>query len=116
MSAEFLNTDFEKVSYLEKILTSRATNGDVSDSEYQKLRYELLSNNNIASLLPSWLKPHKSLDLLWGAFGSYPDRRKFLSEEFSPVLNVLEFGHTIEMKKMPEAFPPRIKSSNNKSL
>ena len=66
MSAEFLNTDFEKVSYLEKILTSRATNGDVSDSEYQKLRYELLSNNNIASLLPSWLKPHKSLDLLWG--------------------------------------------------
>ncbi|MCI5168126.1 MAG: hypothetical protein D3903_19070 [Candidatus Electrothrix sp. GM3_4] len=114
MSAEFLDTDFEKVSYLASLLTARATNGKASDQEYEALRYELLSNNDISSLLPDWLKIHRNLDSFWGfiqpKFGSYSDRRKFLSEEFSPVLNVLEFDHTIEMKKKPEVFVPPIGS------
>jgi predicted nucleotide-binding protein len=100
MSIEFLDSDFEKVSYLASLLTSRATGGDALNEEYEALRYELLSNNNVSSLLPDWLKIHRNLDSFWGfiqpKFGSYSDRRKFLSEEFSPVLNLLEFGHTIE--------------------
>ncbi len=106
MSIEFLNTDFEKVSYLASLLTTRATGGDASTSEYEALRYELLSNNNLLSLLPDWLKVHRNLDSFWGfiqpKFGSYADRRKFLSEEFSPALNLLEFGHTVEVKKQSE--------------
>lgn len=66
MSVDFLNTDFEKVSYLVSLLTARATNGSYSDPEYEKLRYELLSNNDIAGMLSIWVKLHRSLDSFWG--------------------------------------------------
>lgn len=109
MSVEFLNTDFEKVSYLASLLTAHATGKDASSTDYEALRYELLSNSSVATLLPDWLKIHRNLDSFWGfiqpKFGSYADRRKFLAEEFSPALNVLEFGHTVEMEKKPEKAP-----------
>lgn len=107
MSIDFLNTDFEKVSYIASLLTSRATGGAASDEEYEALRYELLSNNDISPLLPDWLKVHRNLDSFWGfiqpKFGSYSDRRKYLSEEFSPALTLLEFGHTVDVKNQSEA-------------
>jgi predicted nucleotide-binding protein len=109
MSVEFLNTDFEKVSYLASLLTAHATGKDASSTDYEALRYELLSNSSVATLLPDWLKIHRNLDSFWGfiqpKFGSYADRRKFLAEEFSPAFNVLEFGHTVEMEKKPEKAP-----------
>ncbi len=109
MSIEFLNTDFEKVSYIASLLTAHATGKDASSSDYEKLRYELLSNSSVASLLPDWLKVHRNLDSFWGfiqpKFGTYADRRKFIAEEFSPALNVLEFGHTVEMESKPEVVP-----------
>jgi predicted nucleotide-binding protein len=76
---------------------------DASDSEYKTLRHELLSNPQITNLLPDWLKIHRDLSAFWGfiqpKFGTYADRRKFLAEEFSPVLNILEFGHSVEVEK-----------------
>ncbi|EDM67822.1 hypothetical protein PE36_17695 [Moritella sp. PE36] len=107
MSVEFLDTEFEKVSYLMNILVAKATNGTYSNEEFASLRYELLANDNITSILPKWLKLHRSLDSFWDfikpKFGSYSDRRKFLNEEFSEALNLLEFGHAVEMKKEPKA-------------
>lgn len=119
MSIEFLNTDFEKVSYLASLLTAHATGKDASYSDYEKLRYDLLSNNSISSLLPDWLKIHRNLDSFWGfiqpKFGSYADRRKFLAEEFSPALNVLEFGHTVEMEKRSESFTQSASTASRES-
>jgi predicted nucleotide-binding protein len=109
MSIEFLKSDFEKVSYLASLLTSSATGGDASDPEYKDLRHELLSKPQLIDLLPDWLKIHRDLSSFWGfiqpKFGTYADRRKFLSEEFSPILNVLEFGHTIEAEKQHQSKP-----------
>jgi len=103
MSIQFLNTDFEKVSYLSSLLTSHATGKNASDSEYKTLRHELLSNSEITNLLPSWLKIHRDLGSFWGfiqpKFGAYADRRKFLADEFAEVLNILEFGHSVEVEK-----------------
>ncbi len=115
MSIEFLTTDFEKVSYLASLLTSSATGKDASDPEYKTLRHELLSNSQIANLLPDWLKIHRDLSAFWGfiqpKFGTYADRRKFLAEEFSPVLNVLEFGHAIETEKQQKLKPKTMQAS-----
>ena len=100
MSIEFLDTDFDKVSYLSSLLTARATGGSAENREYEALRYELLQNSDLKSVLPSWLTIHRNLDSFWGfiqpKFGSYADRRRFLSEEFSAALNMLEFGQTVE--------------------
>lgn len=120
MNTEFLNTDFEKASYLASLLTARATGADASSSDYETLRYELLSNNNISTLMPDWLKIHRNLDSFWGfiqpKFSSYADRRKFIAEEFSAVLNVLEFGNTIEMEKQTENFIQPTKKATQEIL
>ncbi len=96
MSIEFLENDFEKVGYLQNTLIAHATGGAAEQSEYDQLRRELLSNSSIASMLPSWLRIHRSLDSFWGfiqpKFASYRERRAFLAEEFEPALNFLEYG------------------------
>jgi len=103
MSLEFIATDFEKVTYLVNLLIAHATGGQASDTEYIKLRSQLLRNPQLKDLLPSWVKTHRNLSSFWPfikeKYGTYADRRKFLNEEFENVLNVLEFGHTVEAEK-----------------
>lgn len=99
MSIEFLESDFDKVSYLVSLLTSRATGLAADSREFEHLRHELLSNPNVSPLLPQWLKQHRNLDTFWGfikqKFGTYAERRTYLSEEFTPVLDTLEFGQPV---------------------
>lgn len=124
MSIEFLNSDFEKVGYLQNMLVAHATGGSAESAEYEALRHELLSNQLIANKLPSWLKIHRNLDSFWGfiqpKFASYRERRAFLAEEFASVLNFLEFGeeyaseknitHSIvETKDIPKTVQPKSK-------
>lgn len=96
MSIEYLENDFDKVHYLANLLTSRATGLASDTSEFELLRHELLSNSKIADLLPSWLKQHRDLDSFWGfiknKYGTYAERRTYISQEFTPVLDYLEFG------------------------
>tara|TARA_B110001469_G_C9607781_1_gene302249 strand:- start:247 stop:1044 length:798 start_codon:yes stop_codon:yes gene_type:complete len=103
MSLEFVTTDFEKVTYLVNLLTARATGEMASNDDYEQLRSGLLQKPELRELLPPWLRTNSNLGSFWpfikGKYGSYADRRKFLSDEFEEVLNVLEFGHTVEFEK-----------------
>ncbi len=96
MSINFLKTDFDKVSYLVNLLTARATGLNADSREFEILLHELLSNSNLAAMLPDWLKQHRNLDSFWGfikpKFSSYAERRTYLSEQFTPLLDSLEFG------------------------
>jgi len=96
MSIEFLESDFDKVSYLQNLLSSRATGQAADDGEFQLLRHELFSNPQIANRLPQWLRHHRTLESFWGyikhEFSTYAERRTFLSKEFTPLLDALEFG------------------------
>lgn len=100
MSIEFLESDFDKVSYLVNLLTARATGLAADDHEFEVLRHELLSKTNLSSMLPSWLRQHRNLDSFWGfiqpKFKTYAERRTFLSEQFTPLLDALEFGQPIQ--------------------
>jgi len=104
LSIEFLENDFDKVSYLVNLLTSRATGLAADSREFETLRHELLSNPRIAPLMPQWLKQHRNLDTFWGfikqKFGTYAERRTYISEEFTPVLDALEFGQSA-----PQSYP-----------
>lgn len=95
MSTEFLRTDFEKVSYLLNMLVAHATGKSAENAEYEDLRRQLLSDSEIADHLPNWIKTHRNLDSFWGfiqpKFRSYAERRTFLSEQFTPLLDALEF-------------------------
>jgi len=98
LSIEYLESDFDKVSYLVNLLTARATGLAADDREFEVLRHELLSNPDLASILPHWLRQHRNLDSFWGfikpKFGTYAERRTYLSEQFTPALDALEFGHS----------------------
>jgi predicted nucleotide-binding protein len=100
LSIEFLETDFDKVSYLVNLLTARATGMPSDSREFEALRRELLKNSNIASHLPQWLRQHRNLDSFWGfikpKFDNYAERRAYLSEQFTEVLDALEFGQPLE--------------------
>lgn len=96
MSIDFLKSDFEKVSYLLNLLVAHATGKPAESSEYEILRHQLLSNPAIADVLPSWVKTHRNLESFWGyiqpKFKSYAERRTYLSEQFTPLLDALEFN------------------------
>ncbi|VVN79834.1 TIR domain-containing protein [Pseudomonas fluorescens] len=96
MSIDFLETDFEKASYLLNLLVAHATGKAADSGEYEKLRHEFLSNPKLNTQLPAWIKLHRNLDSFWGfiqpKFSTYAERRTFLSEQFTPLLDSLEFG------------------------
>jgi predicted nucleotide-binding protein len=98
LSIEFLETDFDKVSYLVNLLTARATGMAADTREFEMLRHELLSNSSVSSLLPQWLRQHRNLDSFWGfikpKFDNYAERRTYLSEQFTLALDTLEFGQS----------------------
>ena len=100
MSIEFLKTDFDKVSYLVNTLTARATGMASDTTEYEVLRRELLGNPTIEPHLPSWVRQHRNLDTFWGfikpKFPTYAERRTYISEQFTPILDALEFGSTFK--------------------
>lgn len=85
-----------RVERVRDILVSRATGGGsyADDSEYRDLRATLRLDPAVGQRMPDWLKQVRNLDEWWGfikpKFGSYAERRTFLSEEFDPVLTYLE--------------------------
>jgi len=105
-------TGFEKVSKIASLLTNQASGHPASNDEYSRLRHELLSNQDISDLLPNWLKTHRNLDSFWGfiqpKYSTYTERRTFLAEEFSPALNSLEFGHSLEVNS--QGYTPSVKT------
>lgn len=109
MSIEFLENDFEKVSYLQNLLVAHATGKPADSLEYVRLRHELLSSGKVAPLLPSWLKLHRNLESFWGfiqpKFSTYAERRTFLSEQFTQALDALEFGQQAPALQLSESEP-----------
>ncbi|MBL8350965.1 MAG: nucleotide-binding protein [Burkholderiaceae bacterium] len=115
MTIEFLKTDFEKVSYLLNLLVAHATGQPADSAEYEALRRDLLTNPRLADELPSWVRTHRDLGSFWGfiqpKFSKYAERRTYLSEQFTPLLDALEFEGVASNQKVPGKFKLENKSS-----
>ena len=103
MSIKFLESHFDKVSYLPNLLSARATGNAADPTEYLQLRHQLLKDSEIGHRLPPFVKQHGSLDSFWTwikqKFPTYAERRDYLSEQFTPLLDLLDLpGY--------EGFPP----------
>ncbi|WP_295994060.1 hypothetical protein [Rugamonas sp.] len=96
MSIEFLRTPLEKASYLATLLSSHASAGKADTNEYSTLRQELLSMPDIENRVPSFVRVNRDLASFWHfiqpKFKTYQERRTFISEQFTPLLDFLEFG------------------------
>lgn len=84
----------DKIEGVQNMLVAHATGGQASDTEYKKIRAELIENSAIKDEIPSFLRSCRNLSQFWGfikqKFGSYQERRNFIWEGFSPVLAKLE--------------------------
>jgi predicted nucleotide-binding protein len=98
MNLEFLQTPLEKVGYLANLLSSHACGSTSNPVEYSALRHELLADQNIGPDLPSFVRLNRDLSSFWQfikhKFPTYAERRNFISLEFTPLLDRLEFGAT----------------------
>jgi hypothetical protein len=77
------------------LLVDHATGKSRESSEYEVLRQELLADIEVAKLMPSFVRKNRNLSSFWGfikpKFSTYAERRTYLSEEFTPLLDFLEF-------------------------
>lgn len=95
--------ELQLVEYFQDGLVARVT-GDSFDNElYINIRAKLLAIKAIEYLLPEWINSKRTIDQFWtfikGRFGSYQERREFLWEAFTPVLNYLEIKSTSPLQE-----------------
>ena len=93
---EHLENDFEKAQYLQNLLIGFATGNNAENAEYRKLRQYFLDNPATKPLLPSWVRTNRDLSQFWEfikfKFSTYAERRAFIWNEFSSLLELLETG------------------------
>lgn len=98
MTLEYLTTRFDKVGYLQNLLIARATGNGGDSGEYEQLRHSLLNDPEVSGHLPAWIKLHRDLDSFWSfikfKFPTYAERRTYISQQFTPLLDALESGTT----------------------
>ena len=93
-----LKTDFAKAEALLNVLTEAATGGDRHDRLFSDLKL-FFSESPYKKYLPEWFNGIWSLNLFWSfikpKFDHYSERRGFLGEEFTPLLNACQGTHSI---------------------
>lgn len=84
----------EDVESLKNILVAAATGQGTDDSEYIRLRHKLVSNAVVRDKLPRFVRTCRNLGEFWPIIkeqdGTYAGRRRYLAEQFDPLLTFLE--------------------------
>ncbi len=93
MVDEFLD-DIERVQALQNMLIAISTGQQAQSSDYGELRSYLLDKPQYKQLLPSFIRTNRELNQFWpfikNKFGSYAERRAYIWQEFTPLLDFLE--------------------------
>lgn len=125
----------EKIESFQNLLVDIATSGNRPDEEenFKKLRTVLIANNEIKNQLPDFVKTTRTVSQFWqfikGKFKTYAERKEFIWNEFSAVLNYIEekqngniyniktSGQTETMKdKLIKILEGQVEVGNNFSL
>ena len=79
---------------MEDIIIAAATGGDVEDDTYMFLRRELMSDHEIRSMIPDFVRTYRSLDAFWpfikNEASTYAERRQLIRTAFKPLVGYLE--------------------------
>jgi abortive phage resistance protein len=98
MNIDELETDFDKAEALLHVLTETATGKERYPRLYSDLR-NFFYNSPYKKLMPQWLNNIWTLDIFWShikpKFDHYWERREYLAEELSPLLNACQGTHNI---------------------
>ena len=79
---------------MEDIIIAAATGGDREDDTYMFLRRELMSDHEIRSMLPDFVRTYRSLDAFWpfikNEASTYAERRQLIRTAFNRLVDYLE--------------------------
>lgn len=82
------------VKVLQDGLVAFATGGGADGWNYEELRKLAISHPHLKNLAPEFLKSNRTLDQFWefikAEFAHYRERRKFIWDEFTPLIDELE--------------------------
>ncbi len=88
------DSDYERALALHDVLEVQATGGEVDEQEYQYLRSHFYGDSYLRGFLPDFVTRCRTLSQFWtyikSNFKTYAERRTYLRDEFSPLLNSLE--------------------------
>ena len=91
---ELPDSTIEQIKMMEGILVDAATGGSLVDDTYEHLRRELMNDHEIKSLLPDFVRTHRSLRAFWpfikNEAATYAERRQIISAAFTPLVDILE--------------------------
>jgi hypothetical protein len=89
-----LHSDLERAENLQNILVAIATGGGGNPDDYQAIRKFFVDNPSYKSLVPSFVRTSRDTNQFWQfikyKFGSYAERRQFIWNELSPLMDYLE--------------------------
>jgi hypothetical protein len=84
----------EQTESLQNLLVAQATGSAEKDSDYTRLRQVLLSQPDLEPYVPRFVRTCRNLAQFWQfikhEYGTYAERRKFIWNEFRPMLDLLE--------------------------
>ena len=86
--------DLERAQGLQNILIATATGSRGDDASYKYLRAFFIEKSSYNDLLPSFVRTNREIGQFWqfikGKFPSYAERRTYIWEEFTPLMDHLE--------------------------
>jgi hypothetical protein len=86
--------DLERAQSLQNILIATATGNTGDDASYKYLRGFFIQVASYNDLLPSFVRTNRELGQFWQfikhKFSSYAERRSYIWEEFTPLIDQLE--------------------------
>lgn len=98
------SSKLEQATMMEGILIARATGGSSDNHTYETLRRDFISDLSICDLLPSFIRTYRNLDSFWpyikNEADSYAERRRIISEAFTPLMDHLEGRHNAPADKL----------------
>lgn len=91
-----MNELYDQTESLQNLLISHATGGNEDDAEYLRLRQVVLAQPALEAYVPRFLRTCRNLSQFWQfikfEYGRYAERRQYLWDQFSPLLEILERG------------------------
>ncbi|MCB4759070.1 MAG: abortive infection family protein [Sulfurovum sp.] len=87
-------SSYELIQYFQNGLSSHATGGKFDRQIYQEIRSKIIKNTSFNKYVPAWVKTCRDPDQFWGfikgKFSTYEERRQYIRNEFSSLLDFLK--------------------------
>ncbi len=109
MSTNFLNqcsSDFERAKMLQDTMIAIATGssgGEDDASVYMQFRHYFVANIKTKELLPDFVRTSRDVHQFWTfiktKFSTYKERKEFIWQEFSKILEALENRSNLPIEK-----------------